>query len=195
MKPLAALATLLLALQPQAGLARAAGKPPGAALVERFIAVLPDREALDSAGEAIDPAELDRLSGLNPGKEAQLSAILRRNAACTAPEIVAGSLRMFRTIARNLGEAKVRRLIQFYEGPDYRAFAELTPRVEGNPAPSAKDSAALAKLMADYPLEALNEQLGRAQEVFTADQAFMGAAIRCATEQRDSLEAAGLRAN
>ncbi|HYI39189.1 MAG TPA: hypothetical protein VE053_02600 [Allosphingosinicella sp.] len=195
MKPLAAVAAVLLLLPPQVGTAQASEAPPDKALVDQFIAVLPDRDALDAGGEEVDSAELSRLVALNPGKEAQLRAILEKNIDCTAPEITAGSLRMLRTVARNLGEARVRRLIGFYEGPDYAAFRALAVRMEGQAAPSARDSAAMARLMRIYPLQALQDQLGRAEAVFTADGEFMSAAIRCAAEQMDAMEAAGLKSN
>ena len=195
MKPFAIAVAALLSLPSQPASAEAPESPPSAALVDRFIAVLPDRDAIGAAGEELDAAELSRLVALNPGKEAQLRVILQRNVACTGPEIVAGSLRMFRTVAGNLGAAKVRRLIAFYEGPDYAAFAALAARTEGNPAPSPKDKLAMDKLLRDYPLQALNEQLSKAGQIFAADQAFIGAAMKCATEQRDAMTTAGLKAN
>lgn len=188
------LAALLIALQAQPASAQAPDAP-SAALVERFIAALPDREALAAAGAELDSTELARLSALNPGREAQLRAILRRNAGCTGPVIAAGSLRVFRTIAGNLGEDGVRRLIAFYEGPDYAAFAALAARMKDAPKPEAKDKAALDRLMRAYPLDALNAQLGQAGQVFAADQEFIGAVTKCVNEQRDAMTAAGLMSN
>lgn len=196
MKPLAiAAAFALLALQPQPGFAQAPEAAPSEALIDRFIAVLPDREALSEAGEEIDPGEMSRLAALNPGKEAQVRAILQKNLECTGPEITAGSLRMLRTVARGLGEARLKKLIGFYEGPDYAAFAALATRMEGKSTPSAEDSAAMAKFMGTYPLQAFHQQLGRAEEIIASDQGFMTAAMKCASEQMDALEAAGLKSN
>lgn len=195
MKPIAAIAALLLFLQPQAGLGQSAKAPPSAALVERFITVLPDRQALSAAGQEIDSAELSRLAALNPGKEAQLREILRKNLACTGPETEKVSLRMLRTVARDLGDAQLRQLVSFYEGPDYAVFAALAPRMEGKSAPSAKDSAAMARLMKAYPLQAFQEQLGRAGQIIAADQEFMNAAKRCASEHVKALEDAGILLN
>jgi hypothetical protein len=195
MKPLAIAAAALLFLQPQSGYAQAAPAAPSEALIDRFIAVLPDRDQIDSAGGEIDPAELSRLAALNPGKEAQVRSILQANLACTGPAATAGSLRMLRTVARNLGDAKLSKLIDFYEGPDYAAFGALAARMEGKASPSAEDDAAMAKLMGTYPLQAFHEQLSRAEEIIAADQGFMTAALNCASEQVDALTAAGLKAN
>ncbi|HYG47778.1 MAG TPA: hypothetical protein VD846_07525 [Allosphingosinicella sp.] len=195
MKPLAFAIAALLALQPQSGGAQAAQAAPSEALIDRFLAVLPDRAQIEAVETEIDPGELKALVALNPGKEAQISSILRANLACTGPAVSAGTLRMLRTIARELGEEKLKRLVGFYEGPDYAAFAALAARMEGVAAPSAEDSAAMAKLMGAYPLQAFHQQLSRAEEIFAADQGFMAAAMKCASEQVEALTKAGLKAN
>jgi hypothetical protein len=198
MKPLVIAA--LLALQAQPALAQPAAAPaaqaaPGEALIDRFIAAIPDRDQIDAVATEIDPGELAALAALNPGKEAQIRSILQANLACTGPAIAAGSLRMLRTIARNLGEEKLKRLIAFYEGPDYAAFAALAARMEGKDKPSAEDSAAMAKMMGAYPLQAFHAQLNGAADIIGADQGFMKDAMRCATEQVAALDKAGLKAN
>ncbi len=194
MKPLAiAAAFALIALQPTPGLARASGAAPSEALVDRFIASLPDREAITEAAEEIDAEELARLAALNPGKEARVRAILRTNLACTGPAITAGSLRMLRTVARNLGGDGLQKLVGFYEGPDYAAFAALAARMESQATPSAADSAAMAKFMGTYPLQAFHREMSRAGEIIAADSGFMSAAMKCASEQIEALEAAGLK--
>lgn len=198
MKPLAIAAAALFALLSQPGLAQAPQAPqaaPSEALIDRFIAVLPDRDAITAAGAEIDPAELSRLAALNPGKEAKVRSILESNLACTGPEIEAGSLRMLRTVARNLGAARLEKLVTFYSGPDYAAFSALAARNEGKAKPSAEDSAAMAKLMGTYPLQAFHDELGRAEEIIAADQGFMTSAMKCAEQQVDAMTAAGLKAN
>lgn len=198
MKPFAAAAALLfVTVQPASAepAAPAAATAPSEALVDRFIAVIPDRDQIDSVSTEIDAGELAALVALNPGKEAQIRPILQANLACTGPAISAGSLRMLRTVARNLGEEKLKRLIAFYEGPDYAAFAALAARMEGKDKPSAEDSAAMAKMMGAYPLQAFHAQLNSAPEIIGADQGFMEAAMRCATEQVAALDKAGLKAN
>jgi hypothetical protein len=191
---LLAIAAALLALS-QPGLAQGPEAAPSEALIDRFIAVLPDRDEISKAGEEIDSAELGRLTALNPGKEAKVRSVLKANLACTGPAITAGSLRMLRTVALNLGRAKVEKLVGFYAGPDYAAFGALAARNEGKPNPSAEDKAAMAKLMGTYPLQAFYQELGRAEEIIAADQGFMTAAMKCAEEQIEALEAAGLKSN
>jgi hypothetical protein len=192
MKLLSIAAAALLLSQPAS--AQAPQAAPSAALVDQFIAALPDRDEISAPGE-IDPAELARLAALNPGKEAQVRTVLKANLACTGPATTAGSRRMLATIARNLGESKVRKLIAFYGGPAYAAFGALAARMGAVEKPSAEDSAAMAKLMGTYPLQAFHEQLSRAEEIISADPGFMSDAMECASQQVEALEAAGLKSN
>ncbi|HEU0133849.1 MAG TPA: hypothetical protein VFR28_03425, partial [Allosphingosinicella sp.] len=147
------------------------------------------------ASTEMDAAELERLTALNPGKEAKLRPILQADLDCTGPAVTAVTFRMLRTVARDLGAERLRKLISFYEGPDYAAFEALSKRMEANPAPSAEDKAALDKLMAAYPLQAFAERMGGAGETIAADQAFMSAAVKCAADRAAALQAAGLKAN
>jgi hypothetical protein len=193
MTPLAIAAAALLALQPPTS--PAPDPAPSEALVERFIAVLPDREEIDSGSAEVDPAELSALAALNPGQEARVRSILEANLACSNDAISAGTLRMLRTVARDLGSARVQRLVDFYEGPDYAAFAALGLRMGAAATPSAEDWAAMAKLMEAYPLQDWLDRLNRAQEIIMADEGFMTAAMKCAEEQMKALEAAGLKSH
>jgi hypothetical protein len=194
MKLLAIAAVAALLALPQPALAQAPETAPSEALIDRFLGAIPDRDEFEKPQE-IDPAELKQLVELNPGKEAQVRSVLKANLACTGPAITAGSRRMLRTVARNLGRAKVEKLLSFYEGPDYAAFGALAARMDEGKKPSAEDSAAMAKLMEAYPLQAFYEQLGRAEEIIAADEGFMTAAMNCASQQVDALEKAGLKAN
>ena len=195
MTPLAIAAAALLALQAGPAPAQAPDAPPNSELVERFIAVLPDRAEIDADSAEVDPAELSAISALNPGKEAQVRSILEANLACSNQAISAGTLRMLRTVARDLGEAKVTRLISFYEGPDYAAFETLGLRMAGSATPAAEDRAAMAKLMETYPLQDWLDRLNQAPEIIAADEGFMSAAMSCAEQQMKALEAAGLKSH
>lgn len=188
------LAAAFLALHAQPLPAQTPQPAASEALVERFIAVIPDRDEFDKPPE-IDPTELGGLVALNPGKEAQVRSILEANLACTGPAVVAGSHRMLRTVARELGEEKLKRLVSFYEGPDYAAFKALAARMEGTGTPSAEDSAAMARLMGAYPLQAFLGGMNRAPQIIAADEGFMAAAVQCATEQMEAMEAAGLKSH
>ena len=195
MRPFALAAAALLALHALPGLAQAPDAAPSEALVERFLAVLPDRDEIEAVDAEVDPAELSALAALNPSKEAQIRSILEANLACSGEAITAGTLRMLRTIARDLGEARLARLVSFYEGPDYAAFTALGARLGSDSGPSPEDEAAMAKLMEAYPLQAWHDQLNRAEEIITADEGFLGAAMKCSEAQMDALEAAGLRSH
>jgi hypothetical protein len=193
MKPFA-IAALLLAVQGQPGRAEPAQAAPSEALVERFLALLPDREEIQARSTEIDPEELSRLAALNPGKEREVRSILETNRACSDEAVTAGTLRMLRTVARDLGEARLKKMVSFYEGPDYAAFAALAARID-KADPSSEDMAALDKLMAAYPLEAFHHGLDRAEEIISADQGFMAAAMKCVSGQMAAFEAAGIKAN
>jgi hypothetical protein len=195
MKLLAIAAAGLIALQAQPAPAQPAQAAPSEALIDRFIAAIPDREEIQARSTDIDSGELKALVALNPGKEAQVRAILQANLACSGEAVTAGTLRMLRTVARDLGEARLKRLIAFYEGPDFAAFSALGTRMEGNPNPSAEDKAAMTKLMEAYPLQAYIDGMGRAPEIIAADEGFMSAAVKCASEQMAALEAAGLKSH
>lgn len=188
-------AAAFLALQAQPLPAQAPPAAPSEALIDRFIAVIPDKEEFDKPTTEIDKSELSALVELNPGKEAQVRKVLQSNLACTNPAIKAGGYRMLRTVARELGEEKLKKLVSFYEGPDYAAFKALADRMEGKGTPSAEDSAALAKLMGTYPLQAFIDRMGRAPEIIAADEGFMTAAMECASQQMDALEKAGLKSH
>jgi hypothetical protein len=200
MKPFA-IAAALIVLQAQSASAQptpaapAAQAAPSEALIDRFIAILPDRDQIDSVDSEIDAGELKALVALNPGKEAQVRSILQANLACTGPAITAGTLRMLRTVARDLGAEKLQRLVSFYEGPDFAKFKALAARMEGQATPSAEDKAAMAKLMGAYPLQAYHDRLNAAGEIIAADDGFMTAATKCASEQMTALEAAGLKSH
>ena len=185
----------LLVLQAQPAPAQAPEAAPSEALVDRFLAVLPDRDQIGAADTEVDAAELSGLVALNPGKDAQVRAILEASLPCSNQAISAGTLRMLRTIARGLGQARLQRLVSFYEGPDFAAFSALAARMDGNAAPSADDKAAMAKLMEAYPLQAYYDQLSRADQIVAADKGFMTAAMKCAEEQMAALEAAGLKSH
>jgi hypothetical protein len=186
-----AAAAALLALQPRPVAAQA----PSEALMERFIAVLPDRAEIDAPSSEVDAAELSGLVALNPGKEAQVRSILEANLACSNEAISAGTRRMLRTVAGDLGEAGVKRLVDFYSGPDYAAFEALGARMTAASTPSAEDRAAMARLMEAYPLQAWLDGLNRAEEIISADQGFLTAAMKCAEQQMAELEAAGLKSH
>lgn len=200
MKPFAIAALLALQSQPaaaqagpaRAAPARAAEAAPSEALIDRFIAALPHQEEFTKA-EEIDPAEFARLAALNPDKEAQVRAVLQADLACTGPAVTAGTMRVLRTVARNLGEVRLRKLIGFYQGPDYAALEALATRMETSASSSPADSAAMARIMETYPLQAFQDQMGRAEEMFMADRGFVDAALKCGFKQEEAFEAAGLK--
>lgn len=164
-----------------------ADAPPSPELVERFIAVLPDRQRpLDE----VDPAALDRLGQLNPGRETDLRPILQAHAGCTAPLIRASTDRMLRFVAARLGSANVEALIRFYQGPDLARFGALAEKADKN----AQESAEFQRLLSAYPMQAFMEAMQAATASMFDDGAFFEDMNACDRARSEALARASLRA-
>src|SRR5262245_39921410 len=106
--------------------------PASEAVVDRFIAVLPDTQRLARVDRSADAAELERLSQLNPGREADVRRLLEDQAGCAGAARNGEMNRTLRAVARQLGDEKVLRMIRFYEGGDMPIFGRLVEKGEGN---------------------------------------------------------------
>lgn len=166
--------------------------PIGDALMDRFIAALPDprRGQVPPA----DPEEVARLEALNPGQSDAIRAVLDEGQHCLAPEVEAASLRAIRVIAERLGAAKVEQLIQFYQGEDARTLRALGDRTDRGETLSGEENARMMRILAAHP-EAV--EFGRAMQnsgqILTDDRVFMEGARRCAINKRNALQQRGLR--
>ena len=164
-----------------------ADAPPSPELVDRFIAALPDRQRpLDE----IDPADLDRLVQLNPGREADLRPILQAHVGCTAPLMSASTDRMLHQVAGHLGTANVEALIRLYQGPDLARFGMLAEKADKNP----QESAEFERLMTVYPVQAFMEAMQAASTSAFLDEPFFEALNACDRARAEALARAGLRA-
>jgi hypothetical protein len=189
MKLLLPIAAALLAFSPQAE-AQPGPAPASDALVETLLSVLPDRAQLGKIGDP-DPAEVEALNALNPGREAQVRTILADFETCIAPAYGEGIRRMIRSAARSLGEAGLKRLIEFYRN-DPAVMGPLFERLRG-PAPSAADKAEEARLIAAYPLREYAQAFERAKAEAAGDQLFLAAATRCLDARDSAILEAGLK--
>lgn len=163
-----------------------ADAPPAPELVERLIAALPEpQRRLDE----VDPAALDRLVQLNPGREADLRAILQTHVRCTAPLMRASTDRMLHQVATHLGAANVEALIRFYQGPDLARFATLAEKADKSP----EEAAEFDRLLRAYPMEAFREAMQAASARLFEDEAFFVAMNACDSQQSEALARANLR--
>ena len=60
--------------------------PASDALVERFMAVIPDSNALRNPQWDIDPAQVTRLTELNPDRAVDIEAVRETYRRCTSPK-------------------------------------------------------------------------------------------------------------
>ena len=170
---LAAFLAAWLAVQPVAS-AEAGAATVDEALIERFISVLPGADRFDRVDRIPDPDELARLTGLNPGRDAEIRAMLEDHAGCVGAARNAQTKAMLGGVARHLGEEKVGRMIRFYERDEWRVLERLSNIGEANL--TAAERAELARLRADYPLDdfrrAMNPftTIDRPDELFAAER-------------------------
>jgi hypothetical protein len=170
------LAALVVAAQAEAPPAA----PAGDALINRFIAVIPD------PGSEPDPTELEHLTTLNPGRSGEIVPILQRFSRCRN----AYGITALRRVAAGLGEAQLTRLIAFYEGDDFRIFERLAARPEE--ALSEQERAERDRILAAYPLAEFMTAMQPSNPVFSVEDA-LAMVERCERERDRTLDQRGLR--
>ena len=185
---------LLLAASLAAETPTASGDQPqvSEATIERFLAALPNADRLEAGEPAADPAELERLGALNPGRIDEIRPVLERFEACTAPISRAGTRRVLRSIARQLGEEKVAQLIAFYEGEDFVRLDALMARTGQGATASAEEQAEMEQIMAAYPLNEFMQALQPSNPLFWQDES-MAEIIACHERRDQALERLGVR--
>ncbi len=188
MKPLEIAAAGLLALHAQSAIAQSVPAPPSEAAIQRFLASLPP-DPLAGRAEP-DPEQLRKLTTLNPGKAAQVKAILGDFDGCISAAAAAGARRMLRSVALELGAEKVERLTDFYRSPDLAVFTAIQARLSATKPPSAPDAAELKRLTAAYPLSDLSQAMKRAGQRVRSDAVFDEAARQCGQTRNAALAGA-----
>jgi len=163
-------------------------------LYAEFLAALPHQEEWDPGTEP-DPGWLARLGALNPGREAEVRAILTDQARCLAPALGPATRRMLRAIADRLGADKVRTLIRLYRSEEFRRFdaIDMARRKQGS-VTSAQEAALERFAQANPVAIEFAQAVQRSAEFAAGDQAFMSEAQRCATLRTRALARAKLRA-
>ena len=181
---------LVLAFAVQAPAAQGAATA-GEALIDRFMAVIPDAQRLNRVDRTPNPEELAHLTRLNPGRDGDIGPVLAEHKACESIASNAATESLLRGIARRLDEDKLGRLIQFYEGDDLRNFEALMSRSNGGATPSDADRAELERIMAAYPLMEYHEGFQSAYFTLFEDPTYITALDRCSEAKRAALCATG----
>jgi hypothetical protein len=174
-------AAALLAAPALAAAQAPAPAPP--ALVDRFMSVLPDAGKLKEVGRP-DPEMLRSLKALNPGKESRVEAILVAQEACLSPVANRTSERLMREIAAQFGEAKLQKLISFYDGPDLARLDALAANSES--ARTAADLGEMQTILERYGLMELHVAMSNLPAKFIDDAAFMKALESCASAREQA---------
>lgn len=161
--------------------AQAEGPAPASdVLVDRFMAVIPD------PGSDPDPDELARLTALDPERSMEIASILQRFSRCNNMN----AANVLRRVVATLGDARLTRLIAFYEGEDFRIFYGLVARPDE--ALSDQERAERNRIIAAYPLADLRAAMQVSNPAFSAERA-RAMARRCETERDADLELLGIR--
>jgi hypothetical protein len=188
------LAASLFLLAAPAGAQAPAGEVPEA-LVDQFFAALPHPDEW-KAHTGPNPTEVARIAALNPGREAEVRALLTDHARCFDPVAEAATRRGLRTIARRLGPDKLRQLIALYGSEEFRRFDSLGTRKEKGETISPAEEKEGERFLADHPVAiefALAVQNGGS--ILTSDEVFMKDAQACAEVTRAAFDKAKLRRN
>ena len=184
---------ILLALSLAAGQPAAAVERPSPELVERFLAALPDAGRLDRVERSADPAELERLTRLNPGREDDIRPVLEAHAACASPFQNAIARAALRRAAERLERADLERMLQFYHSEDLGRLDALGARLGAGETLGAADQAELDRIVAAYPVMAFAEAMQREMSaVVVAHAGPMEAISRCDGEKQAALQGLGV---
>lgn len=171
--------------------------PPSEHMIDRFVTGLPKTVWPGAGPSKLDPeelGELNALSALNPGKEAQVEAILRAADACTDAARAGMGERVLRSSARRLGVEKLGRLIDLFAGPDYGTIEALTDRISKGVASTAADRAELERLFAAYPLAEFGSEVVQGMSYADTDEVYVAAIRKCRSEESAAFARAGIKA-
>ncbi|HEU0097743.1 MAG TPA: hypothetical protein VFQ67_03115 [Allosphingosinicella sp.] len=168
--------------------------PPSEHMIDRFVASLPRKVWWPIMPSEPDPEELKLLGRLNPGKEAQIAAILRASEACAHAARDLRSQLVLRASARRIGVEKLGRLIDLFAGPDFELFDAVSDRIEKSAAPSAADLAERDRLLAAYPIAEFSRSVVLGMEAAMAGADHVAAIRKCESQKSAALAKAGMAA-
>jgi hypothetical protein len=180
---------VLLAAATDPAPARSA-EPASEALVDRFMAVIPGADRFERIDRTPNPDELERLTGLNPGRDADVRAVLAEHAGCLSEGRNRRTKERLRGMARQLGDANLRRIVTFYEREEWRVLVRLSERSRQDL--SAEDRAELDRLRAEYPLDALVRAINPLDPAFRSENSPEDLQ-RCSRSLFEALDRLGLR--
>lgn len=174
---------------PAAALAPVAPAPE--ALVERYMASLPQTKDRIAAGRA--EYEMSRLMRVNPGaREADLRAAVDAWQACSMPVMFANTDGAIRATVRAMGAAKVTQLISFYSGRDHDVFGAILEAGQHGALTQAQQTER-QRIYDTYPLAEFGENFRAELERARAEEAFVRDVNRCTGIEERMLAQHGLR--
>jgi hypothetical protein len=182
---------MLAGLAAPAAAAQVPVPPAPEALVDRYMAALPQNVAAINAGRAEN--EVARLSQVNPGgAEADVRAAVDALETCFSSVLNANPDGAIRATVRAMGAEKLTRLIEFYTGRDHAAFAAIVDANEYGEMTEAQ-RADRQRIEARYPVLEFAERFNAALETARSDESFQREAHRYRGIQLRMLERRGLR--
>jgi hypothetical protein len=179
------LAALLIAATDPAP-AEASAAPPSEALIDRFMAVIPEAQSLREVNRTADPAQLARLARINPGKEDVIRPVLEAYSACASPINNAMTLSGLRFAAQRLGSTRLEQLIRFYQSEDLGRLGALVPRLQAGETLPPADQTELERILAAYPVMELHRVMTEELPEFFASQTERLVELNRCAEEKDA---------
>jgi hypothetical protein len=182
---------VLAGLAAPAAAAQAPVPPAPEALVDRYMAALPQNVAAINAGRAEN--EVARLLQVNPGgDEAAVRAAVDALEACFSPVLNANTDGAIRATVRAMGAEKLNRLIEFYTGPDHATFGTIVDANEHGEMTEAQ-AAERRRIETSYPVLEFVRLFNAALDIARRDEAFQREARRCRGIEMEMLTRRGLQ--
>ncbi|MGZ8349261.1 MAG: hypothetical protein ACXWU2_04465 [Allosphingosinicella sp.] len=163
--------------------------PSSEALVDQFLRVIPDAELFNRVDRTADPTELQRLGQFNPGRTDDIRPVLETYAGCVGPPRNRMTVHVLRTVARGIGDEKLRRLIAFYQSPDAATLNRLASRTTTL---SAAEQAEIERITSAYPLAEFAAAMRPNNPAFW-QQDQVAEILRCDGERDQAFARLGLR--
>jgi len=163
--------------------------PASEAAIDAFIAALPP--STSTRESEIDAAELERLAALNHGRGAEVKAALEGSATCQRTAQDTAVTNALRSSARRLGDAQLKRLTEFYSGPDHAIFATFASRIPDKLTPA--EQVEFDRLQKAYPLDAYAKSSKQSQAELWSPDGLMNELMKCDEQLESDIAKRGLK--
>lgn len=181
-----------IALMAAAFAAQTNTAPASKANIDAFMAVLPPSQG---GHDELDPSEVEaqeKLTKLNPGKEAKVREIMAAHRQCLKPLERDAINYALRKAAGMLGDDKLKLMTEFYRKGEQSALEPLLAKRKAGTLTAAEETE-LKRLLDTYPLVDYREATSATQEeLFNNDSVIDGLAF-CDDQTEKAVVAAGLK--